>query len=352
MDTTQVQPRRNPATDEDVALAREVRSRRTKDGLTQAELGQLLGVTQTTVHRIESCKYTIGRRTRAKLRTWLADDGGNVGGGALETPAEPKVDKDVERMILAKLLQLEQRHEQQMAELRSQIIEYGAQLRDLQHASGLAHDPSYRTPTGRQRDPSVGTAETGLHQAVIAGRMPRPTPIETAVELSIEPEVRAPRPGFVLARWAGAAAAGSGWEQTDRLPDDAYVPVEVLPDGSQTETWLCTARGDSMADAGIPDGSIVAYTPGAKRNDVVVARVAADEAEAEAGQGSYVVKRYLRRKNQVVLLSEPEEAEGDDAQSDDYNEEFDPIIKPASLVKLEGRVVAVREPGARWRALE
>ena len=114
----------------------------------------------------------------------------------------------------------------------------------------------------------------------------------------------------------GHVAAGSPIEAIENI--DATVPV---PAGlfSTRPTYLLRVRGDSMKDAGILDGDLVAVqkTDSAKSGQIVVARV----------NDEVTIKRLEIKRNRPILVPE--------------NKNYNPILVVPGELVIEGIFVGL-----------
>ncbi len=114
----------------------------------------------------------------------------------------------------------------------------------------------------------------------------------------------------------GAVAAGSPIEAVENIEDH----VEVAPGlFKQKPTYLLRVRGDSMKDAGILDGDLIAVrkTNTANNGEIVVARI----------DDEVTVKRLKIKKTSAALLPE--------------NKAYKPILVAANDLVIEGVFVGL-----------
>jgi repressor LexA len=114
----------------------------------------------------------------------------------------------------------------------------------------------------------------------------------------------------------GSVAAGSPIEAVENIEDH----VEVAPGlFKQKPTYLLRVRGDSMKDAGILDGDLIAVrkTATANNGEIVVARI----------DDEVTVKRLKIKKSSAALLPE--------------NKAYKPILVAANDLVIEGVFVGL-----------
>ena len=114
----------------------------------------------------------------------------------------------------------------------------------------------------------------------------------------------------------GRIAAGTPILAAEHVEEVLTLPVDLVGDGP---VFLLEVKGDSMIDAGIHDGDLVAVNkqPEARDGEIVAALVDGEEA---------TVKRLRRRDGKVVLESE--------------NPAYEPMVFTEG-VELIGKVVSV-----------
>ena len=115
----------------------------------------------------------------------------------------------------------------------------------------------------------------------------------------------------------GDVAAGTDVLAQENVEELLPVPSDFTGDG---ELFMLRVRGDSMIDAGILDGDylVVRSQPTAVNGEIVVAGIPGDEA---------TVKTYTRKGDTITLLP--------------ANERLEPMVYPAHVVDVFGRVVTV-----------
>lgn len=114
----------------------------------------------------------------------------------------------------------------------------------------------------------------------------------------------------------GSVAAGSPIEAIENIEDHVEIPPSLF---RQKPTYLLRVRGDSMKDAGILDGDLIAVrkTNTAENGEIVVARI--DE--------EVTVKRLKIKKSSAALLPE--------------NKAYKPILVAANDLIIEGVFVGL-----------
>lgn len=119
----------------------------------------------------------------------------------------------------------------------------------------------------------------------------------------------------------GSVAAGSPIEAIENIEQQVTVPDGLF---RQQPTYLLRVRGDSMKDAGILDGDLIAVrkTSSAQSGQIVVARI----------QDEVTVKTLLIKRNRPVLMP--------------ANEAYRPIIMAPEDLTIEGVFVGlIRDAG-------
>lgn len=119
----------------------------------------------------------------------------------------------------------------------------------------------------------------------------------------------------------GQVAAGSPIEAIENVEQQVTVPDGLF---RQTPTYLLRVRGDSMKDAGILDGDLIAVrkTSTAQSGQIVVARI----------QDEVTVKTLLIKRNRPVLMP--------------ANDAYRPIIMAPEDLTIEGVFVGlIRDAG-------
>lgn len=114
----------------------------------------------------------------------------------------------------------------------------------------------------------------------------------------------------------GSVAAGSPIEAIENIDKTVPVPPGLF---STRPTYLLRVRGDSMIDAGILDGDLIAVqkTSEAKSGQIVVARV----------NDEVTVKRLQIKRNRPILMPE--------------NKAYNPILVVPSELIIEGIFVGL-----------
>ncbi len=95
----------------------------------------------------------------------------------------------------------------------------------------------------------------------------------------------------------GSASCGAPMLAAENI--EAFVPVSTALASLAHRYFLLRARGDSMTEAGIPDGSLVLVRqqPAAKNGDVVVALIDDEATIKEYHRGGNVVTLQPRSRN-------------------------------------------------------
>ena len=114
----------------------------------------------------------------------------------------------------------------------------------------------------------------------------------------------------------GRIAAGTPILAAEHVEDVMPLPTELVGDGP---VFLLEVKGDSMIDAGIHEGDLVAIHSQPDANDGEIVAVLIDDEDA-------TVKRLQRKAGKVILLSE--------------NPAYEPMVFTEG-VELIGRVVSV-----------
>lgn len=114
----------------------------------------------------------------------------------------------------------------------------------------------------------------------------------------------------------GHVAAGSPIEAIENIDKTLPVPPGLF---SKQPTYLLRVRGDSMIDAGILDGDLIAVqkTSTAKSGQIVVARI----------NDEVTIKRLEIRRNRPILIPE--------------NKKYNPILVAPSELQIEGILVGL-----------
>lgn len=118
----------------------------------------------------------------------------------------------------------------------------------------------------------------------------------------------------------GEVAAGSPIEAIENIDTTINIPPGLF---KKRPTYLLRVRGDSMIDAGILDGDLIAVqkTDKAKSGQIVVARI----------NDEVTVKRLQIKKNRPILMPE--------------NQNYNPILVVPGELVIEGVFVGlIRDP--------
>jgi repressor LexA len=178
-------------------------------------------------------------------------------------------------------------------------------------------------PTVREIGEQVGLASPSTVHAHLAnleraGYLKRDPTKPRALELT---GMRRPQGGIVQQGLPllGEIAAGGPLLAEENVEEYVSLPEQLVGGAAD---FLLRVKGDSMIDAGILSGDIVAVrkTETAKNGDIVVALAGDDESADEA-----TVKRYFREDGRIRLQPE--------------NEALEPIY--AKHVQILGKVVGV-----------
>jgi repressor LexA len=181
-------------------------------------------------------------------------------------------------------------------------------------------------PTVREIGLAIGlssssTVQNHLNTLERKGYIKRDAAKSRAIEIIEREGERGSRPNTrtVFMPIIGNVAAGSPMLAEQNVEDRVELSGELF--GS--DSYLLRVRGDSMINAGIMDGDLVAVKPGREARDgqVVVARIE----HPETGESEATVKRFFRDGGAFRLEAE--------------NPAFGPIR--ASELTIEGLVVGV-----------
>lgn len=178
----------------------------------------------------------------------------------------------------------------ELTERQQQVLEY---IRTTVAARG--YPPSVREIGEAVGLNSPSTVHSHLNSLVEAGAIKRdPTKPRALMivddHVPVETVDRRIRDIPVL----GRIAAGSPILAVENVDDIVPLPVELVGEGP---VFLLEVRGDSMVDAGIHEGDLVAVhkQDDARDGEIVAALIEGEEA---------TVKRLRRRDGQVILESE------------------------------------------------
>jgi repressor LexA len=183
-------------------------------------------------------------------------------------------------------------------------------------------------PTVREIGLAIGlssssTVQNHLNTLERKGYIRRDAAKSRALEIVERDGERQHRPGAgsrtVMMPIVGQVAAGSPLLAEQNIEDRVEMSQDLFGDDS----YLLRVRGDSMVNAGIIDGDLVAVRPGREARDgqVVVARIE----HPETGESEATVKRFFRDGAGFRLEAE--------------NPDYDPI--KARELTIEGLVVGV-----------
>ena len=181
-------------------------------------------------------------------------------------------------------MELTDRQRQVLDYIREKVTDrgYPPSVREIGEAVGLSSPSSVHSHLNSlveagyiKRDPSKPRAIMVFDREV-AGTMPARTSATRDIPV------------------LGRIAAGTPILAAEHVEDVLTLPVELVGDGP---VFLLEVKGDSMVDAGIHDGDLVAVNkqPEARDGEIVAALVDGEEA---------TVKRLRRRDGKVILESE------------------------------------------------
>ena len=201
-----------------------------------------------------------------------------------------------------------------LTERQQQILEFiDQQIRDR------GYPPSVREIGEAVGLTSPSTVHSHLATLQDRGFIRRDPSKPRAMEVRLDPST-----GAAVERGAvrhvplvGDVAAGTGVLAHENIEESLPLPAEFTGDG---ELFMLRVRGDSMVDAGILDG------------DRVVARV-----QDTADHGDLVVAGFDDEEATVKAF----DRDGDVVVLEPANDAFQPIRRPASEVRIYGRVVTV-----------
>ncbi len=137
-------------------------------------------------------------------------------------------------------------------------------------------------------------------------------------EMSGSPEdavVRIPIAGYIV---AGAPVAA--YPTTDEDVDTLELTRDLVPD--TRGVYALRVRGDSMVDASVHDGDLVILRQQEDANNGDMVAVWLED------EGETTLKYFYREGNHRVRLQPA-------------NPAYEPIIKPADVVRIQGKVIAI-----------
>ena len=194
----------------------------------------------------------------------------------------------------------------------------------VEYVEGHGYPPTVREIGERVGLASPSTVHAHLANLERAGYLKRDPTKPRALELTglRRPDGRAAREDATAPTplpLVGEIAAGGPLLAEDQIEEYVALPEQLVGGGAD---FLLRVKGDSMIDAGILDGDVVAVRKAdtASNGDIVVALAGDDEALDEA-----TVKRYFRESGRIRLQPE--------------NPTLEPIY--ARHVQIIGRVVGV-----------
>jgi len=201
-----------------------------------------------------------------------------------------------------------------LTERQQQILEFiDQQIRDR------GYPPSVREIGEAVGLTSPSTVHSHLASLQDRGFIRRDPSKPRAMEVRLDPST-----GAAVERGAvrhvplvGDVAAGTGVLAHENIEESLPLPAEFTGEG---DLFMLRVRGDSMVDAGILDG------------DHVVARV-----QDTADHGDLVVAGFDDEEATVKAF----DRDGDVVVLEPANDAFQPIRRPASEVRIYGRVVTV-----------
>ena len=201
-----------------------------------------------------------------------------------------------------------------LTERQQQILEFiDQQIRDR------GYPPSVREIGEAVGLTSPSTVHSHLATLQDRGFIRRDPSKPRAMEVRLDPST-----GAAVERGAvrhvplvGDVAAGTGVLAHENIEESLPLPAEFTGEG---DLFMLRVRGDSMVDAGILDG------------DRVVARV-----QDTADHGDLVVAGFDDEEATVKAF----DRDGDVVVLEPANDAFQPIRRPASEVRIYGRVVTV-----------
>ncbi len=201
-----------------------------------------------------------------------------------------------------------------LTERQQQILEFiDQQIRDR------GYPPSVREIGEAVGLTSPSTVHSPLATLQDRGFIRRDPSKPRAMEVRLDPST-----GAAVERGAvrhvplvGDVAAGTGVLAHENIEESLPLPAEFTGEG---DLFMLRVRGDSMVDAGILDG------------DRVVARV-----QDTADHGDLVVAGFDDEEATVKAF----DRDGDVVVLEPANDAFQPIRRPASEVRIYGRVVTV-----------
>lgn len=204
-----------------------------------------------------------------------------------------------------------------LSERQRQVLEYIKET-----VSDRGYPPSVREigdAVGLSSPSSVHSQLSALVEMGVIKRDPSKPRAIVVVESDLDEPVRTPPPSDDRLREIpvlGRIAAGAPILAAEHVDEVLPLPVELVGNGP---VFLLEVKGDSMIDAGIHEGDLVAVhsQKEARDGEIVAALVDGEEA---------TVKRLRRRDGKVILESE--------------NPAYEPMIFTDG-VELVGKVVSV-----------
>ncbi len=198
-----------------------------------------------------------------------------------------------------------------LSERQQQVLDY---IRET--VNGRGYPPSVREIGEAVGLNSPSTVHSHLNSLVAAGAI-RKDPSKPRAIVVLDN----PTPAMTDSRirdipLLGRIAAGTPILAAEQVESVIPLPTELVGEGP---VFLLAVKGDSMIDAGIHDGDLVAVhsQPDALDGEIVAALVDGEEA---------TVKRLRRKNGKVILESE--------------NPEYEPMVF-ADGIELIGKVVSV-----------
>lgn len=199
-----------------------------------------------------------------------------------------------------------------LSDRQQQVLDY---IKEAVEARG--YPPSVREIGEAVGLSSPSTVHSHLNSLVAAGAIKRDPSKPRAIMIVDEPGIEMASPGGTKdVPVLGRIAAGTPIIAAEQVEDVLTLPAELVGDGP---VFLLEVKGDSMIDAGIHAGDLVAVhsQPDARDGEIVAALIDGEEA---------TVKRLKRDNGQVVLISE--------------NPAYEPMVFTEG-VELIGKVVSV-----------
>ncbi|MCI0543183.1 MAG: transcriptional repressor LexA [Actinobacteria bacterium] len=198
-----------------------------------------------------------------------------------------------------------------VTERQQQILEYIKQM-----VGERGYPPSVREIGEALGLSSPSTVHSHLNALVREGTLRRDPTKPRAIMVVDQPRRMVPDARMRDIPILGRIAAGTPILAAESVDEYLTLPVDLVGDGP---VFLLKVKGDSMIDAGIHHGDLVAVNrqPDARDGEIVAALVDGEEA---------TVKRLRRRDGKVVLES--------------ANPTYEPMVF-ADGVELIGKVVTV-----------